>query len=70
MINKHLKVMRSWFLMWDNTKCLPAGMPNSILLKVMLLWIRNDGICITAAAIGAKMGMPEGLQLSVMVDSK
>jgi hypothetical protein len=33
MINKHLKVMRSWFLMWDNTKCLPAGMPNSILLK-------------------------------------
>jgi hypothetical protein len=32
-----LKVMRSWFLMWDNTKCLPAGMPNSILLKVMLL---------------------------------
>jgi thiamine pyrophosphate-dependent acetolactate synthase large subunit-like protein len=23
-------------LMWDNTKCLPAGMPNSILLKVML----------------------------------
>jgi TPP-dependent 2-oxoacid decarboxylase len=33
-------------------------MPNSILLKVMLLWIRNDGICITAAAI-VKMGMPD-----------
>jgi thiamine pyrophosphate-dependent acetolactate synthase large subunit-like protein len=57
--------------MWDNTKCLPAGMPNSILLKVMLLWIRNDGILLPAA-IGAKMGMPDRkwLQLSVMVDSK
>jgi hypothetical protein len=24
MINKHLKVMRLWFRMWDNTKCLPV----------------------------------------------
>jgi hypothetical protein len=56
--------------MWDNTKCLPAGMPNSILLKVMLLWIRNDGILLPAA-IGAKMGTDrKWLQLSVMVDSK
>jgi hypothetical protein len=55
--------------MWDNTKCLPAGMPNSI-LQVMLLWRIKRWVL--PAAIGAKMGMPnrKWLQLSVMVDSK
>jgi hypothetical protein len=35
MINKaFLKVMRSWFRMWDNTKCLLAGMPQFDLRKM------------------------------------
>jgi hypothetical protein len=37
MINKHSKGDAIMVSDVDNTKCLPAGMPNSILLKVMLL---------------------------------
>jgi thiamine pyrophosphate-dependent acetolactate synthase large subunit-like protein len=46
--------------MWDNTKCLPAGMPNSILLKVMLPGGLGTMGFALPAAIGAKMGMPTG----------
>jgi acetolactate synthase-1/2/3 large subunit len=55
--------------MWDNTKCLPAGMPNSILLKVMLLsgGLGTMGFALPAA-IGAKMGMPDREVVAVIGD--